>query len=373
MNDNIFAPNFNITPRISAVLDVIDRDKWLIDNMLLMPKYQVWIRREISVQRAAGTTRIEGADMDESGVSKLARDGVQGTPTGHELANINALNAYEFIDYLSDQLDVPIDELAIRELDRIFIRGASSQLTPGVYRKGQNRVGNFTPPDQGDVPILVRAFCNWLQSDDDLNPILKAGIAHIHMVAIHPFWDGNGRTARGLSTLILQRSQFNFRKLLSLDWDMSQDRDRYFNAIERTLGSRFLLDYDATPWLEYFTSTLLSSVTRLVHRLTDWHRSITKIHEDLRDTDISDRQIDGLIFALHTGQITRADYIEIAGVSPITATRDLARLARGKLLVAEGKTRSRVYRLSKSLIPNNSEPPPESSDWRQPNLIPEDE
>ena len=108
-----------------------------------------------------------------------------------------------------------------------------------------------------------------------------------------------------------------------------------------------------------------------MHRLTDWHRSITKIHEDLRDTDISDRQIDGLIFALHTGQITRADYIEIAGVSPITATRDLARLARGKLLVAEGKTRSRVYRLSKSLIPNNSEPPPESSDWRQPNLIPE--
>ena len=97
MNDNIFAPNFNITPRISAVLDVIDRDKWLIDNMLLMPKYQVWIRREIDVQRVAGTTRIEGSDMDESGVSKLARDGSKALRLG--TANINALNAYEFIDY----------------------------------------------------------------------------------------------------------------------------------------------------------------------------------------------------------------------------------------------------------------------------------
>ena len=334
MNDNIFAPNFNITPRISAVLDAIDRDKWLIDNLLLMPKYEVWIRREIDVQRVAGTTRIEGSDMDESEVGNLARDGVQGTPTENQLANINALDAYEFIDYISDQLDIPINELVIRELDRIFIRGSSSQLTPGVYRKGQNKVSKFTPPDQGDVPILMRAFCNWLQSDEDVDPILKAGIAHIHMVAIHPFWDGNGRTARGLSTLILQRSQYNFRRLLSLERDMSQDRDRYFSAIETTLDSQFSLDYDATPWLEYFTSTLMVSVKRLEYELTDWRRKIGEAHEVLRDTAMSDRQIDGLIFALRTGQITRADYIEITRASlPSRPPETWPDSHAGKLLV----------------------------------------
>lgn len=371
MNDIIFAPKFNITPRISAVLDAIDRDRWLIDNMLLMPKYEVWIRREIGVERAAGTTRIEGADMDESQVANLVRDGVQGTPTENQLANINALAAYDFIDYLSDQLDFPLNELVIRELNRIFIRGSSSQLTPGVYRKGQNTVGNFYPPDQGDVPILMRAFCNWLQRDEDLDPILKAGIAHIHMVAIHPFWDGNGRTARGLSTLVLQRSQYNFRKLLSLERDMSQDRDRYFSAIETTLDGRFSLDYDATLWLEYFTSILMVSVKRLEYALTDWRRKIDEAHEILRDTAMSDRQIDGLIFALRTGQITRADYIEITAVSPVTASRDLAGLVRNNLLVPEGKTRSRVYRLAESLTSARRQPPQDPSDWQQPALIPD--
>jgi len=161
MNDDIFAPQFSITPVIQTALDDIERQKWLIDNMLLMPKHEAWIRREIQVKRASGTTRIEGASLDEAAVSKLVNRSAGGRLTEDEQANVNALEAYEFIDFLSDQLDIPIDELVIRQLNRHFMRGASEALTPGVYRKGQNSVGNFSSPDQGDVPAQMRSFALW--------------------------------------------------------------------------------------------------------------------------------------------------------------------------------------------------------------------
>ena len=217
MNDSILRPNYTMTPDIEFSLESIDRNRWLIDNMLLMPKHEVWLRREVRVSRAAGTTRIEGAELDEAAVSRLARQGLPGPANDDERDNINALQAYDFSDFLSDQSDIPVDELVIRQLNRYFIATASEVLTPGVYRKGPNTVGDFQPPDQGDVPALMRSFALWLRNDqDDLHPVIKAGLAHLHLVAIHPFWDGNGRTARGLQTLLLQRSSFGFRKLLSL-------------------------------------------------------------------------------------------------------------------------------------------------------------
>lgn len=344
MNDSIFSPHFNITSEMSTVLDYIERHRWLIDNMLLMPKHDAWIRREVQVKRAAGTTQIEGATLDESAVSKLINRGHSGKPNDDEQANINALEAYEFIDYLSDQQDIPIDELVIRQLNRYFIRGVPEILTPGVYRKGPNKVGNFTPPDQGDVPSLMRSFALWLREEEEIHPVIKAGIAHIHLVAIHPFWDGNGRTARGLATLVLQRSPFGFRKLLSLEQHLFEIRDDYFTAIERTLGTRFSLEYDATPWLEFSVSALKVHVDWLVTNLTDWHRAMQEVHAEGSAMGLLQRQVDGWALALQTGQITRSDYLEITGVSPVTASRDLATLVAAGMLIPEGKTRSRIYR-----------------------------
>ena len=344
MNGSIFSPHYNIMPEIDALISDIDRQRWLVENMLLMPRHEAWLRREVSVRRAAGTTRIEGASMDEAAVNKLLTRASGAKLTEDEQANINAIQAYEFIDFLSDQQDIPIDELAIRQLNRYFMGGFPGALTPGTYRKGENTVGNYTPPNQGDVPSLMRSFALWLREDqEELHPLLKAGIAHIHFVAIHPFWGGNRRTARGLATLVLQRSPFDFRKLLSLEDYLFDNRDDYFGAIERTLGTGFTPEYDATPWLDFFTSSVRNNVYYLTASLTEWHRMMEDIHKDGAGAGLAPRQVDGHIFAIRTGQITRADYIEITGVSPVTASRDLAHLVRMGLLAAEGRGRARRY------------------------------
>lgn len=343
MNDNIFSPIFDITPRTQICLDDIERDRWLVEDKLLMPKHEAWIRRDISLARASATTRIEGASLDETAVRELLLKNPLGKLNADEQANLNALRAYEFVDFLSDQPGIPIDELVIRQINRELLRGASEILTPGVYRKGQNTVGNFSPPDQGDVPGLMQAFAKWLQANDAINPILRAGMAHIHLVAIHPFWDGNGRTARALATLILQRSLFHFKKLLSLERGMFFSRDAYFTAIERTLGGRFAPIYDATSWLEFFTLTLSVEAGMLRSKLTDFQRAVHQVYKEAEERGLNHRQEDGLLYAMQTGKITRADYMEITKASPITASRDLAGLLQKGLLNAEGKTRTRVY------------------------------
>lgn len=345
MNDSIYTPNYTVTPTTKFYLEDIDRQRWLIENMLLMPKHEAWIRREIRVRRAVGTTRIEGAALDEEAVRNLEGLGSGARVTEDERANINALQAYEFIDFLSDQPDIPIDELVIRQLNRYFMNGSAEILTPGTYRKGPNKVGEFITPDQGDVPALMRSFALWLREDDEeTHPVIKAGLAHIHLVAIHPFWDGNGRTARGLATLILQRSTFGFRKLLSLESHLFDVRDDYFLAIEQALGREFSMAYDSSRWVEFFTLTVYAQTNKLVASMTDWRRMMEDTYKLFAERGWNQRQADAFAFAYQAGRITRGDYIDITGVSPVTASRDLAQLVKGGVFIAEGKTRRRIYR-----------------------------
>ena len=344
MNINIFVPNYTITPVVKSAWEDLERQIWPVNNLLLMPKHEGWMRREVQVQRAVGTTQIEGASLDDAAVRRLIREGGGRNPTADEQANINSLQAYDFIDFLSDQQDISIDELVIRQLNRFFMTGAAETLTPGVYRKGPGTVWNYTPPDQEDVPGLMRALALWLRQDaEDLHPVARAAMAHIQMIAIHPFWDGNGRTARGLATLMLQRSPFHFRKLLSLEGYLSDKGQKYFSAVERTLGTQFASDYDATPWLEFFTLALHEHVLEFVAGLTDWHRKMQEVYSNAAEQGWTPRQADGLVFAFQAGKITRPDYIQITGVSPVTASRDLASLVKAGILVPVVNTRARVY------------------------------
>ena len=342
MNDTIFAPQFNTTTLLRQCLEALDRNHWLVENMLLMPKHEAWLKRDVTVSRASGTTRIEGAGLDERAVGRLLRDGRRSRDQD-EQDNINASRAYEFVDYLSDETDIPLDEFVIRQLNREFMYAAPETLTPGIYRKGQNTVGGYAPPNQGDVPGLMRAFGLWLRSEDGTDRVLKSGIAHIHLVAIHPFWDGNGRTARALSTLVLQRSPYHFRRLLSLEADLYHARDLYFSTLERTLGPAFSEPYDVTGWLEFYTGLMLESSQKLINRLTDWHRLTAPVLNTLERHGLKPRQADGLLYAVRAGSITRAEYMEVTGVLPITASRDLAQLTELGLLAAVGRGRARYY------------------------------
>ncbi len=150
-----------------------------------------------------------------------------------------------------------------------------------------------------------------------------------------------------LATLLLQSNGYGFRKLLSLDAYYQRNRDEYIQALGQSFGQRFNADYDLTPWLDFFTASILMQAGLLETKLTDWRIMVDKIHRDWVPIGLSERQIDGLIYAENIGHITRKDYIEITKVSPLTATRDLMQLVKMNLLVPQGAGRNRRYNVQK--------------------------
>jgi Fic family protein len=334
-----FAPACSLSRSAAKALAAIERDARAIASAVLLPRHEQWFRREVTVERAGATTRIEGIGETPPADAAERRQ--------VDTANANAVRAYEFIDYLSDLEDQPLDELAIRQINREFLRGESDALTPGVYRKGQNLVGSYRPPDQGDVPGLMRAFAQWLRETPD-HPVVVAGVAHLHFVAVHPFWDGNGRTARGLEALVLQRSEFHCRKLLSMERRLLGVRAQYFAAIERTLGAIYG-PYDATRWIEFYLTTLAEEVRGLITQLDEWHRRAAAIEIIARESGLHARQAEALLYVSKAGRISRADYIDVTAVSPMTASRDLKSLVQRGLLLAEGRTATTTYQLSPTL------------------------
>jgi Fic family protein len=348
----MFTPKFNGRSQVlQDNLREIDRLRFRIENMLLMPKHEQWLRREAFVRTAFTSTMVENAAIGEDELEASARPSPSATIPKERPDVVNYGKALELVDSLSDEPEAVLDtiEVTLRNMHFLLMSGIEGErVQPGRYRKIDNKVGDqgipvYSPPPLFDVPDLMRDFVLWLRSDRGIHPVCRAGIAHLHFVAIHPFVDGNGRTARLLAALLLQMSGYGFRKLLSLDAYYQRNRDPYIDALRVSVGPEFGTSYDATPWLEFFTKSIVAQAATLERRLTDWQMTVAAIHGRYKSHGLRDREVDGLIYAVRLGQLTRGDYCEIAGVGQVTATRDLRHLAALGLLEAVGTTRARRY------------------------------
>jgi len=344
----MFEPIYTSTSETLGALDEIERLRFRIERFLIMPKHEAWLKREAALRSAYYSTMIENPSIREDEVDSALQAVPAEGPVSTRLDVANVESALLWIDFVSDDSDVPIDERLVRNINWLVMKGLAGVRNPGVYRTEPNWIEDkglkvYDPPFHGDVPDLMHQFSQWLSSDSDTHPLVRAAISHIWLVAIHPFVDGNGRTARLLSTLVLQRYGFGFRKLLSLDAYYARNRDAYIDGLQKTLGQRFRGDADLTPWIDFFCLSILTQTYGVERTLTDWRIMMDEAHRDFQPLGLNERQIDGLLYALRTGRITRKDYIEITGVSPLTASRDLAYLVSKALLAAVGHGRSRRF------------------------------
>ncbi len=354
----MFTPRFSKDSfKLPFALEDIDRYRFRIERMLIMPKHEQWLRREAFVRAAYSSTMIENPTISEQEVEAAVKAvPALGIAKGRQDV-ANYARALELVDFLSDA-EFVIDEAVICQIHWFLMRGIEDTgLKSGRYRTEPNWIEDqgvkvYESPFHVDVPMLMREFSLWLREDEDTHPVLKAGIAHAHLVAVHPFVDGNGRTARLLATLLLQRYGYGFRKLLSLDAFYQRNRDQYIHVLRQSIGKTFTADYDLTPWLEFFADSVIVQAMWLEGRLTDWRMMVEELHNELRPYGLSERQVDGLIYAARVGYIARKDYIDITNISPLTATRDLAQMAEKGLLMPEGAGRNRKYRFVRRSEPS---------------------
>lgn len=345
----MFVPRFSEdNPNILFHLEELDRVIFRVERIVIMPKYEKWLEREAFIRTAYSSSMVENASIPEEEMEMIARAAPVASIPETRPDVVNYAKALEFVDFIGDS-EIAVDQAIIRQIHWHLMKDIRDTHTkPGQYRTQPNWIEHqgvkvYDPPFHVEVPILMQEFSDWLKAGENVNPLIKAGIAHVHLVAIHPFVDGNGRTARLLAVLLLRKSGYGFRKLLSLDSHYQLSRNEYIGALQRAFGEKFTNEYDLTPWLEFFTRSVAIEAGLLEQKLTDWRMFIDRAHSQLKPLGLNERQVDGLMYAMHVGHIRRKDYIEITSVSPLTATRDLSELVKKDFLVPKGAGRNRRY------------------------------
>ena len=202
---------------------------------------------------------------------------------------------------------------------------------------------HFEAPPAAFLEPEMLQFLLWFNVDQQDDPIIKAGLAHLWFVTLHPFDDGNGRIARAIGDMALARSDGSSQRFYSLSAQIGRDRKNYYELLEKTQKGT----PDVTQWLSWFLSSLLSAIqvaeaalsTTLV-KTNFWQRwSGTPMNE--RQIKLLNKLLDGF-----DGKLTSSKWAIIAKCSPDTALRDITDLLeRGALVKSDSGGRSTSYEL----------------------------
>ena len=354
---------------LATALDAVERRRWLFDNLPVDPIHREWLRKRAWVRTVHGTTRIEGNTLSDLEVDRLL-DGVgaKTLPRKDALEVLGTRSALELVDELAIGTDVGLDQAVIREIHRRVLDGQSDLLTPGEYRRGENRVIDgageivFVTPPSGDVPALMRSLVDWISDRVGAPAPILAAVGHLEFVAIHPFNDGNGRTARAISRLLLARGGYGFHGLVSLDAYLDLRRSDYFAAIRASIGRAYEPGYDATPFVSAFLGAIVGAADHVLARLRGLGEVQIAVRRDVVEGRLPPALLDALAYAFINRSLRASDHQELTGRTAPSTTRDLAAATRSGYLIPEGTTRDRWYRLGPRLIETSA--PGESADPR---------
>lgn len=219
--------------------------------------------------------------------------------------------------------------------------GEPMQIVSGAM--GEEKVHYEAPPSDV-VPDMMTDFLTWINSDNTvIDPVLKAAVAHLWFVAIHPFDDGNGRLTRTITDMQLAKADGFPLRFYSMSAEILREKKAYYEILEHTTSN----STDITEWLEWFLNTMKSSilraketVKRVVCKSSFWQRH--------REIPMNERQVRvvNMLWDGFTGKLTSSKWAKITKTSQATALRDITDLIeKGILTAAADGGRSSNYLL----------------------------
>lgn len=205
-----------------------------------------------------------------------------------------------------------------------------------------HEVVHYEAPPSSLVPDMMNQFLAWIEQEDEtLDPVIKAAIAHLWFVAIHPFDDGNGRITRTITDMLLGRADGLPHRYYSMSNTICTNKKDYYAALESTSVGNTVI----TSWLQWFLRTLdiaiseaLSTTEKTIRKSQFWQRH--------RNVSMNERQVKmvNMLWDGFEGNLTNAKWVKITKTSPSTALRDIQELVSlGILKVAAGGGRNTNY------------------------------
>jgi len=224
------------------------------------------------------------------------------------------------------------------------LRDGSVIVTRGAGREP------YRPPLSNSVPGLVKELATWLQAgDSSRHPVVRAAMAHINLVSVHPFRDGNGRVARVVQSLVLAKEGLLRPEFVSIEPYLARHTREYYAVLEEVQGPEFDPARDASPWVEFCIEAHVFEATER-RRWLDLAYARHDFCEQLaRDEGYPQRFVTALDQALLGLPVTNADYRRETAIASPTAVQDLQRLRRDGWLDQQGGGRSIRYSASNKL------------------------
>lgn len=372
----MYSPKFNISNQILKNISTVEACREVIENAPIVPAYERKFKEDALVRTVHHGTHIEGNDLTIEQANQVVRGSKGETDAGEAIKDTGVyarerdvqevINYRAVMDWLDEQYKkrksgddggTRYTEGMIKQIHKLVVYRIVPEENQGEYRKTQvvlrdSRTGEvtFRPPPGVEIPYLMEDFTAWINSiaGREIHPVLRAGIAHYAMAAIHPFVEGNGRASRAFANLILFVEGYDTRRLFSLEEYFDRDAETYYKTlIETSNQSHDLVSRDLTHWLSYFTFGLsleLAKVREKVKKLSVDSRIKSKRGEQIL---LTDRQIKIVEYLSHHSKAAMGQLRDLfPEFSEDTVLRDMQALVNKDVVKKKGKTKGAVYELS---------------------------
>ncbi len=348
------------TPRLTApdraVLADVDRMRDALKHQVQdrPGKWMAGLRKFLTADAVAASNSIEGFRVSTQDVQDLM-DGERDVEVSDE--NRVETLAYQrmmtYVQSLHDAAEFRYDKSLLNALHWMLQGHRHTMRKPaGRWRSGpvyvtdprDPLVAAYTAPDADDVPGLMAELVGWLNTDDDTHPLIRAAMAHLHLVSIHPWADGNGRMSRSLQTLLIAREGVLAPEFSSIEAWLGRPGNtwEYYRELQRR-GATYRPDQDVAGWIRFNLTAYHQQAQAVQHRMDRSAAVWDLLATFTAEAGLDERVISALHDVAVGGRVRRARYEQAEGLNVQQAQRDLRDLAGAGLLAPVGRTRARYY------------------------------
>ncbi len=307
------------------------------------------------------STQIEGNRLTQDQVDDVLHGG---TFPNRERDEIEVKNYYQALDFLDDLIKIgqavnkasPLEELDIQTIHGLIMEGKKR---PTSYRDSQNVIKDsssgsivYMPPEAKDVSLLMADLITWINEQvakAELPVPIIAAIAHYQFATIHPYYDGNGRTARLLTSLVLHKSGYGLKGICSLEEYYATNLQAYYNAL--TVGDSHnyysgRAEADITEWVNYFCEGMANAFANVRLKATEAAKEVKTDHSALlRELDQRQKQVLSLFGK--SRYITTREIADLLGIHIRTALNLCKKWIENGFIIQHGAAnKSRKYELA---------------------------
>lgn len=318
------------------------------------------LRRASFARAVAGSNSIEGfdAELDDAAAIDLGE-----VPLSADEETTLAIKGYRdamtFVLQLSGESDFFYSEQLFKSL-HFMMTNYDLKSRPGLWRTGDIYIRNdeteqivYVGADIDLVPGLVHELVANLNEEDEFPAMVRAAMAHLNLVLVHPFRDGNGRMSRCVQTLVLARERIVDPVFSSIEEYLGRNTTAYYDVLAKVGGGKWQPERDARPWVRFILTAHLRQARTVLRRVKESEHLWDKLERLTRDEGLNERVVP-LLYDAATGyrvrnSTYRAIWADTDEISENVASRDLKLLVDRDLLVPHGEKRGRYYTANKPL------------------------